>query len=177
MYEKEHLKRLLIGVKNWNDWRKANPDIIPDISEANLRGANLRGANLSYANLSGANLSGANLRGANLSGADLRYANLSATDFRSAVLREADFSAADLSEADFGYANLNGAVLPKTDIFMACPWRVCHIRSDFIRIGCEKHTVREWREFSDESIEKMDIRALKWWKQNKKIILSIAESL
>ena len=46
-----------------------------NLSDANLRCADLSGAYLSDANLSCANLSGANLRCANLSGADLSGAN------------------------------------------------------------------------------------------------------
>ena len=47
-----------------------------NLSEANLRGADLREANLSEANLRGADLRRANLSWADLRGADLRGANL-----------------------------------------------------------------------------------------------------
>ena len=46
-----------------------------DLIGANLRRANLRGADLSDANLSDANLRGADLRGADLSDANLRWAS------------------------------------------------------------------------------------------------------
>ena len=41
------------GVDAWNAWRRENPDIRPDLREADLRGANLgeadlRGADLFY---------------------------------------------------------------------------------------------------------------------------------
>jgi len=49
------------------------------LSQANLRGADLRGADLRGANLSWADLSGADLRVADLSGANLRRADLSGT--------------------------------------------------------------------------------------------------
>ena len=56
--------------------------VIISVDAKNLRGADLRGANLSdtdlrRANISGANLSGADLRGANLSDTDLTDAAVS----------------------------------------------------------------------------------------------------
>ena len=51
-----------------------------DLSEAELRGANLRGADLSEAYLGGADLRGADLMEANLRGANLRGADLSEAD-------------------------------------------------------------------------------------------------
>ena len=62
----DYLEKLHEGVEVWNEWRRNNPGIYP-----NLIGANLIGANLMGANLIGADLRGANLRGADLEGADL----------------------------------------------------------------------------------------------------------
>ena len=68
-------------------------------SRANLSNADLRDANLSNADLSNADLFGANLRCANLSNADLRGANLSNADLCGANLRGANLSNADLCGA------------------------------------------------------------------------------
>ena len=97
-----------------------------DLSDANLRGANLRGADLSRADLSDANLSDANLRGADLSradlsdanlrGANLRGANLSRADLSDANLRGANLSRADLSDANLSRANLSDANLSRADL-------------------------------------------------------------
>ena len=62
----------------------------PNLTGANLRGADLRWANLNGANLYGADLRWANLYGANLRGADLRWANLRGADLRGANLRWAE---------------------------------------------------------------------------------------
>ena len=70
MANEEHLKILKQGVEQWNKWRLENA-IRPDLSGANLSGADLIDANLSGAYLSGADLSDANLSGADLSGANL----------------------------------------------------------------------------------------------------------
>ena len=76
-----------------------------DLSEVDLRGAELIGADLSEANLTKADLSGASLGFANLyrtdlSGADLTKAKLSTADLSRADLGRADLRAADLSAAN-----------------------------------------------------------------------------
>ncbi len=73
MANQNHLAVLKKGVAAWNEWRKKNPEIQPDLFKANLRLANLRLANLSGAILYKANLSEAILYKANLSGANLRW--------------------------------------------------------------------------------------------------------
>ncbi len=44
MANEEHLKILKQGVEAWNEWREKNPQIIPDLSKANLSKADLPGA-------------------------------------------------------------------------------------------------------------------------------------
>ena len=51
MANPEHLKILKQGVEVWNKWRRGNPDIRPDLSEANLTEADLVDANLKGADL------------------------------------------------------------------------------------------------------------------------------
>ena len=63
MANQEQLAILKQGVEAWNAWRKENEEIWPDLSEANLTGADLIGADLARANLDGADLRGANLTG------------------------------------------------------------------------------------------------------------------
>ncbi len=121
MANPEHLEILKQGVEQWNKWREKNPDIEPDLSNADLSGANLSNADLSDADLSGTDLSEADLSGANLSNAGLRSANLCQAKLRCAnlidaklslaFLSDANLSQADLSEADLGSANLSGANL------------------------------------------------------------------
>ncbi len=131
MANQEHLDLLRQGVKVWNEWRRENPEITPDLRGAVLRGADLRGAKLSRASLSEANfidanltharlikanLSGASFSGVYLSGADLRMANLRGVNLRvadlsEAILKEADLSRAALSKASFRRANLRRACL------------------------------------------------------------------
>jgi Pentapeptide repeats (8 copies) len=122
MANDEHVALLKQGVDVWNAWRRENPNIRPDLSnadlglanliDATLMEANLSGANLTYARLIGAKLSGANLKGANLSvGADLSGANL-----LGAKLGGALFIGANLSEANLNEAYLQAATLVNTDL-------------------------------------------------------------
>ncbi|ELT6012576.1 pentapeptide repeat-containing protein [Salmonella enterica] len=122
---------------------------------ADLYGANLRGADLRDANLCGANLYGANLRGANLYGANLRGANLYGADLYGANLRGADLRDADLRDAD----------LPDlTFVILGEKYFISITNGEYVRAGCQNHTVEEWRKYSKQEIAEMDGRkALKFY--------------
>jgi len=156
---------------------------------ADLYGANLYGANLYGANLRRADLSGANLYGADLSGADLRGANLSGADLSWANLRGANLSGADLSGADLSGANLYGANLRRADLrflhsadgkiiatMNAGKYQVV-VSKEKIAIGCQFHTVKQWKSFSDEQISKMDVGAVEWWGKWKDLVISFHENI
>ena len=137
MANDEHIALLKQGVAAWNEWREANPDILPDLQNAELgewkivledgapvlkdgalvgkfHGPFLEGINFSYANLSWAKLHAANLSAANLTGASLFF-----TEFRNANLRGANLSGAGLSGADFYEADLSGANLSGALLYSA----------------------------------------------------------
>jgi hypothetical protein len=44
-----------------------------------------------------------------------------------------------------------------------------------LQIGCQSHTIQEWRAFSDEQIASMDEKALDWWKKWKYFIFKAIE--
>ncbi|EDT5034011.1 pentapeptide repeat-containing protein [Salmonella enterica] len=119
-------------------------------SRANLCGANLYGADLRGADLRGANLYGANLYGANLCGANLYGADLYGTDLRGADLRG---------------ANLYGANLPDlTFVILGEKYFISITNGEYVRAGCQNHTVEEWRKYSKQEIAEMDGRkALKFY--------------
>ncbi|EBS8495163.1 pentapeptide repeat-containing protein [Salmonella enterica] len=127
---------------------------------ADLYGANLRGANLRGADLCGAYLCGANLRGADLYGANLRGANLCGANLRGANLRGADLCGADLCGAD-----LCGADLPDlTFVILGEKYFISITNGEYVRAGCQNHTVEEWRKYSKQEIAEMDGRkALKFY--------------
>ena len=139
MANRQHLGTLPQGALPWNEWRKKNPDVLPDLREAGLAGANLRGANLRGANLGGAELASADLQEANLLGAtlvegnlheanlqkadlgfaDLTFAYLNNANLTAARLWKADLTAAKLNEANLSAANLTMAMLRETDFTAA----------------------------------------------------------
>lgn len=117
----EHLAILKRGAAEWNQWRKENRHVIPNLGVANLRGEDLSYADLSYVNLGYANLSQANLTLADLGYANLTWADLSQANLKQANLTLADLIGADLSDADLNgaslsYADLNGADLSRADL-------------------------------------------------------------
>ncbi|EDN6936911.1 pentapeptide repeat-containing protein [Salmonella enterica] len=146
-----------------------------DLCDANLRGANLYGANLYGADLRGANLRGANLRGADLRGANLcdanlcdanlRGANLYGANLYGADLRGANLYGADLRGANLYGADLRGANLPDlTFVILGEKYFISITNGEYVRAGCQNHTVEEWRKYSKQEIAEMDGRkALKFY--------------
>lgn len=134
MANEEHIKLLKQGVNEWNEWRKLNLNIRPDLSGANLsntdlKGFNLIGVNFNKANLSGINLDAADIdaadfRGTNLYGVDLCNRNLRGLNFIEANLKEVDLNGADLreanlSDADLSHTNLNRCSLVNANLSSA----------------------------------------------------------
>ncbi len=121
-----------------------------DLCGADLRGADLRGADLCGADLCGADLCGANLRGADLRDADLRDADLCGADLCGANLRGADLRDADLPDLTF--------------VILGEKYFISITNGEYVRAGCQNHTVEEWRKYSKHEIAEMDGRkALKFY--------------
>jgi uncharacterized protein YjbI with pentapeptide repeats len=114
MANAEHVAQLRNGAVSWNAWRDENPDIDPDLFEADLDGTNLRGTNLSRADLRSANL-----READLSSRTHMKWDPKAGPFSRAGVSETDLMEADLSGADLGRADLGGADLRFTNLSRA----------------------------------------------------------
>ena len=99
---------------NWQEYYNSDGK---DMSECDLRGANLIRANLKDANLKGANLSGALLGGTFLIDANLTDANLTDANLNGALLNGALLNGALLSTANLAGANLTGANLTDANLF------------------------------------------------------------
>ncbi len=112
-----------------------------------------------------ADLRDTNLRGANLRDADLRGADLRDADLRGADLRGADLRGADLYGGDLRDANLYGADLPDlTFVILGEKYFISITNGEYVRAGCQNHTVEEWRKYSKQEIAEMDGRkALKFY--------------
>ena len=107
-------------------WRRSNPDVLLNLSDADLQDVDLRGANLKRADLTGADLRGADLVGAQLGEAELTRADLRGarlvkadcyqTRFFKATLRDSDCSGTYFRRSDLTQVDLSGADLAKADL-------------------------------------------------------------
>jgi Pentapeptide repeats (8 copies) len=70
MANKDHVEKINQGVGAWNEWRKTNPNLRP----------NLEGEDLSNRDFTGINLSGARIRGTKFNNSYLKGADLSSID-------------------------------------------------------------------------------------------------
>ncbi|HIC69890.1 MAG TPA: pentapeptide repeat-containing protein [Candidatus Latescibacteria bacterium] len=119
--QRVHVDLIEQGSEVWNQWRRDNPDVQPDLYAAHLPNADLSGMNLSAAILAVAVLYRADLSGADLRGADVRSANLMEATLRRANLLGADLSGAychraDLAEVDLGDGDLRGVLIPSANL-------------------------------------------------------------
>ena len=119
-----------------------------------------------------ADLRYADLRGADLRGADLRRADLRYADLRYTALRGADLRYADLRGAFLWDCLGNGSHV--ISIQAGC-YNVAYT-SDVMQIGCERHAIKDWWRYDDETISAMDAGALNWWKTWKPILRKIIKS-
>ncbi len=103
-----HLEKLTENVKSWNQWREANPDVIPD-----LRYAEFTLGQKQFGLINGGPV---NLNSALLFKADLKHATLVEADLSDAELVEADLASASLNFADLRRANLTDAILTGADL-------------------------------------------------------------
>ncbi len=148
MANSRHLALLKRGVSLWNAWRSEHPGILPDLTNADLAGMDLKGANLSLSRLvmadlrgtsliqadligtfaMGADFSNACLVGANLSTGNFTDSNLQHADMRGSVLIFTNFTIADLSMARLDSARLartifaNSALTNTTGLARAIHW-------------------------------------------------------
>jgi uncharacterized protein YjbI with pentapeptide repeats len=121
MASPEHLAKLKSGVDAWNQWREERPRIIPDLSSADLGGADLTGVNFTKSELAYACLDKADLSEAVLKNVVATRASLKETRLIRTVLSDSDFSEADISnallyEARLSFANLQRANLSKANL-------------------------------------------------------------
>jgi uncharacterized protein YjbI with pentapeptide repeats len=144
--------------------------------------ANLYGANLAWVDLAGANLNGANLYGVNLKGANLKGANLYGAYLEGANLEGANLYGANLYGAKLGGADLNGANLEGVNgvnEYIKCVQIEAYpitYTADILQIGCQRHSIEDWRTFDSRRIAAMDGKyALKFWAKYKNWIFQTIE--
>ncbi len=106
MANPEHTYWLREGASEWNGWRAARPEVVPDLEIADARGLNLDSCDLHGAILRGADFGNASLRNADLTRADMSQVSFVGADMSGATL-----SHATIVSANFSNVNLTGATL------------------------------------------------------------------
>ena len=124
MANRLHLSLLRSGADAWNEWRRSNPRVRPNLKKAklisqDLTGYNFHGCDFSGADLSGAmlhlahfgraNLHGTNFQGANLHTATLSGAEINAANFVGAIVIDADLTFCEIEHTCFSEARLQGS--------------------------------------------------------------------
>ena len=93
-----------------------------------------------------------------------------------AVKTGANLYGANLRGANLRGANLDGEKLVKTPLQLNnLKWFVL-ISDKYLRIGCQRFTIEEWRNFDDAAIVKMDFAALKFWRKWKAPIIALCDA-
>ena len=185
MANADHLNTLKQGVAAWNKWRECNPQIRPDLSEADLGGidftsdpsvprdweVNFHSTNLTKAILSEAVLIGADFQEADLTEADLMratvcFANISRACLVRTNLYKADLHNSNLTGANLSKAHLCGADLRSTN-FSNADLREADLREAILvettfydsanLSGCWIHGISVWAIKVDETTVQSDL--------------------
>ena len=96
MSNSNHLQLLHKGAKAWNEWRRENPDIRPDLSMVDLRQVNLSPPDAP--DTSGKSIKGLSSyrdNAYNCTGAKFRFAKLCSANLTAALFDDADLYGAD----------------------------------------------------------------------------------
>src|SRR5689334_22593267 len=123
MANDEHLRMLYQGQPfrgSWNVWRAANPDIIPDLSEADLTdvpdyywhawaGDEFVGLNLNNARLAKTKFGGRWMQGFSMKDADLCWAELDGCSLVNCDFTGANLGHCRLTGTEFRFCNLENA--------------------------------------------------------------------
>ena len=142
-----------------------------NLSNSNLRGSNLYGSDLSGSNLNCIDLRGTNLSNSNLSSSNLRNSNLSSSILRGSNLQSTNLNNVNLNGTNLSNINLNSSNLKYIKLFVY-KFEIIMIK-DQIQIGYERHSVKEWKDFTDEEINGMHRITSEWWNKNKIDILNM----
>ena len=145
------LEEILENHKHWlkrdvNGWKEMRADL----DGADISNTDLRFANLKYASLDDVNFYKSDLRWANFCNASLQHTNLSYADFREATLNDTNICDSNLIHADFGEASLVGAYLPHSNL----------TRADF------RGANLDWADLRDCVFYDTDLRDCNLWSAN-----------
>jgi uncharacterized protein YjbI with pentapeptide repeats len=117
-----HLIILNRGVESWNDWRKYNSAVKPDLSNCtfdkhNLRNFNLEGVNFLGSEFFGVDFSNSDLSFALLDGCVIGFSRFDNTVLYRASLKKAYLLSNTIVNSEFIRSNFSNAKIEKTHIF------------------------------------------------------------
>jgi uncharacterized protein YjbI with pentapeptide repeats len=116
MANPEHIDLLKSGVANWNAWREHFPQVVPDLSDADLPELSAQGANLSNCVMDRVRLDGSNLISSTFESTRVTYSSVSYVSLSNASLRNANFSHSNISRTNLRRADCSGTNLESTDL-------------------------------------------------------------
>ena len=97
-----------------------------------------------------------------------------------AIAENANLHGANLEDADLRGANLHGANLCGAKnsplVINGLNWDVQINGTGMMRIGCQNHSIEDWKSFTDERISQMASDALEFWNQHKSMLLGVCDS-
>ncbi len=152
MANPEHVEILKQGVEAWNQWRKDNPDIEPDLSEHEISPANFGATcfpsvqdlmesedDISNFNLNGmTDLEGINLENSNLAGTKFYEVNLNHSNLRNTVLVNAEIMNSEMIRAKLDFANCNEIMIERTNMARADLMGADFIRAEIQTVNLTK---------------------------------------
>ena len=143
-----------------------------DFSNQDFTGYSFEDVEFYRVNFSGANLTGTIFKDVDLSSCDLSGANLTNVSFANVSLRLCDFADANLTDVDFSNITFlnckgNGKEIKELNI----PTYRVVITKEFMQIGCEGHTTKDWFQMNEKQIYGMDAPiSLLWWREFKETL-------
>lgn len=153
-----------------------------------LPGPQLLRSALELAHKDGINTTGLFLNGADLSGLDLEGWDFSSCDLSGVNFDRANLTKANLSNCVISGISLKGTVFSDTIwsegilinkvpiLIYGLPFQVI-ILDEHMQCGCERHTLREWKDFSDRRVSEMvGLAGIRAWKHCREALLAIASS-
>jgi uncharacterized protein YjbI with pentapeptide repeats len=129
MADPTHVEIIKKGVDGWNQWRKDNAEITPDLSSADLNKLNLNGVDFSNTNFDRTNLTSWQVINCNFDKATLTNISAQGSYWRNATLSRTEISG-DLTASNFYVADLTGAYVHN------CGFPFCELR--FLRLNNTK---------------------------------------
>ena len=97
-----------------------------------------------------------------------------------AIAEGANLYGANLENANLENANLRGANLYGAKnsplVINGLNWDVQINGTGMMRIGCQNHSIEDWKSFTDEQISQMASDALEFWNQHKSMLLGVCDS-